>query len=109
MNDFPAPAFENPSKQFGVDRGASIGAGAIIAPGVRIGCYATVGAGSVVTHHVPAHTLVFGNPARVHGWVCVCGLRLNAGERGGLCVCNCGKKYEITHGMCQLIEIGIKL
>ena len=56
-----------------VRRGASIGAGAIIIPGLEIGRYAMVGAGAVVTHNVPAHALVVGNPARQIGWTCVCG------------------------------------
>ena len=56
-----------------VRRGASIGAGAIILPGLTIGRYASVGAGAVVTHDVHDHQLVVGNPARVVGWVCVCG------------------------------------
>jgi acetyltransferase-like isoleucine patch superfamily enzyme len=41
-----------------------IGRGAIIVPGVTIGDHSVVGAGSVVTHDVPALTLVAGNPAR---------------------------------------------
>ena len=56
-----------------VRRGASIGAGAIIIPGLVIGRYAMVGAGAVVTHDVPAHALVVGNPAKQIGWTCVCG------------------------------------
>ncbi len=56
-----------------VCRGASIGAGAVILPGVTIGCYAMVGAGAVVTRDVPDHRLVFGNPARDVGRVCMCG------------------------------------
>jgi acetyltransferase-like isoleucine patch superfamily enzyme len=56
-----------------VERGASIGANATIVCDRTIGCYAMVGAGAVVTHDVPAHALVFGNPARVAGWVCSCG------------------------------------
>ena len=56
--------------------GASIGAGAIVVAGCDVGSYAMVGAGSVVTHDVPAHALVAGNPARSLGWVCVCGERL---------------------------------
>jgi acetyltransferase-like isoleucine patch superfamily enzyme len=59
-----------------VDAGASIGAGAIVVAGCDVGTYAMVGAGSVVTHDVPAHALVAGNPARCIGWVCVCGERL---------------------------------
>ncbi len=52
-----------------VREGASIGAGAVVISGVTIGRFAMVGAGSVVTHDVDDHQLVFGNPARVHGWV----------------------------------------
>jgi acetyltransferase-like isoleucine patch superfamily enzyme len=44
---------------------ASIGAGAVILPGVTIGLHPKVGAGAVVTRDVPPHTLVVGNPARV--------------------------------------------
>ena len=47
-----------------VERGASIGTSATILCGVRIGEGALVGAGSVVTKDVPAHTVVAGNPAR---------------------------------------------
>jgi UDP-2-acetamido-3-amino-2,3-dideoxy-glucuronate N-acetyltransferase len=48
-----------------VECGACIGANATILPGVTIGAHATVGAGSVVTHDVPAGATVYGNPARV--------------------------------------------
>lgn len=48
-----------------IEDGASIGAAAVILPGLRIGAGAMVGAGSVVTRDVPAHALVVGNPARV--------------------------------------------
>jgi len=48
-----------------LEKGCSIGANATILPGVRIGCYAMVGAGSVVTKDVSAYTLVTGCPARV--------------------------------------------
>ena len=56
-----------------VREGATIGAGAVIGPGLEIGAYAMVGMGAVVTADVPPHALVFGNPARVRGSVCVCG------------------------------------
>jgi len=45
--------------------GSSIGAGAILLPGVSVGEGAMVGAGAVVTRDVPAFTVVIGNPARV--------------------------------------------
>ena len=50
-------------------KGCSIGANVTIVCGVTVGEYAMVGAGSVVTHDVPPHALVYGNPARVHGKV----------------------------------------
>jgi acetyltransferase-like isoleucine patch superfamily enzyme len=60
-----------------VGYGASIGAGSIILPSVTIGKFAMVGAGSVVTRSVPAHALVFGNPAVLRGYVCACGRKLD--------------------------------
>lgn len=47
-----------------IDNGASIGAGAIILPGVRIGERAMIGAGAVVTHNVMPGEIVVGIPAR---------------------------------------------
>ncbi len=49
-----------------VERGASIGAGAILLPGVTVGAGAVVGAGSIVTRDVPPGSTVVGNPARIH-------------------------------------------
>lgn len=66
-----------------VRRGASVGAGAIVIPGLEIGRYALVGAGAVVTRDVPAHALVVGNPARQVGWICACGMtRMERGPSG---------------------------
>jgi UDP-2-acetamido-3-amino-2,3-dideoxy-glucuronate N-acetyltransferase len=58
-----------------VGEGASIGANATILPGLSIGRYAMIGAGSVVTRDVPEYALVTGNPARVVGKVDELGLR----------------------------------
>jgi acetyltransferase-like isoleucine patch superfamily enzyme len=56
-----------------VQRGASIGAGAVILPGVTVGRWAMVAAGAIVTRDVPDNGLVAGNPARLAGYVCECG------------------------------------
>ena len=52
-----------------IEKGASIGAGAVILPGLRIGEQAMVGAGAVVTRNVPARAIVAGNPAHIIRYV----------------------------------------
>lgn len=52
-----------------VERGASIGGGAVVLPGLTIGEGAMIGAGAVVTRSVPANAIVVGNPARIVGYV----------------------------------------
>lgn len=52
-----------------IRKGASIGANATILPGITIGTGAMVGAGAVVTHSVPPHAVVAGNPARILRYV----------------------------------------
>jgi len=59
-----------------VKRGASLGANSTIVCGTVVGKAAFVGAGSVVTKDIPDYALVMGNPARISGWVCVCGTKL---------------------------------
>ena len=60
-----------------IETGASIGAGSILLPGITIRKYAMIGSGSVVTKSVPEHGLVFGNPARINGYICKCGEIIN--------------------------------
>jgi acetyltransferase-like isoleucine patch superfamily enzyme len=60
-----------------IKRGAALGANSTIVCGIVIGEWAMVGSGSVVIRNVPAHGLVVGNPARLIGYVCSCGERLN--------------------------------
>ena len=73
-----------------VRRGASIGANATIVCGVTLGEFCFVGAGSVVTRDVPARAMVYGSPARRHGWMCDCGVKLDGSYR-----CHeCGTGYR---------------
>jgi UDP-2-acetamido-3-amino-2,3-dideoxy-glucuronate N-acetyltransferase len=59
-----------------IEHHASIGANATIIGGLTVGAYAMIGAGSVVTHDVSQYELVYGNPAKLQGYVCECGTKL---------------------------------
>src|SRR5690348_3493622 len=82
-----------------VMRGASIGANATIVCGHTLGKYCFVDAGSVVTHDVPDYALVIGNPARIHAWICYCGIKLPLGtaaddrEEEASCM-QCSRRYR---------------
>jgi acetyltransferase-like isoleucine patch superfamily enzyme len=78
-----------------VCRGATIGAGAVILPGLEVGAHAMVAPGAVVTRGVPAHALAMGSPARVAGWVCACGARLDEREGDRACA-ECGRPFTMT-------------
>lgn len=77
-----------------VKKGATIGANATIICGNTIGRYAFVGAGAVVTKDVPDYALVVGNPAKIEGWICECGNKLEF--LGDNAECGCGEKYKKT-------------
>jgi len=64
-----------------IKKGASIGANATILAGITIGNYAMIGAGSVVTKEVPAYSLWYGNPAKMHGYICPCGQKTTEAGR----------------------------
>ena len=75
-------------------QGCSVGANVALLP-VTIGRWAMIAAGAVVTRDVPDHALVRGNPARLAGWVCRCGEKLNFhGHKKGACAC--GRNYLKT-------------
>lgn len=81
-----------------VKRGATIGANATIVCGHTLGEYCFIGAGAVVTKDIPAYAIVYGNPARIHGWVCQCGQKLNfEGDQATCAVC--GRKYRKEKGI----------
>lgn len=87
-----------------VKRGASIGANATIVCGNDIGAFAFIGAGAVVTKHVPDYALVIGNPARQTGWMSEYGHQLKF-DKEGYAVCEESKeKYFLSNG--KVTKIG---
>jgi len=78
-----------------VKQGASIGANAVIVCGHNIGRYAFIGAGAVVTKEVPDYALVVGNPGRIVGWMCQCGIKLKFEEQHTAKCSACGKEYTM--------------
>ena len=83
-----------------VGRGATLGANSTVVCGHAIGRYAFVGAGAVVTKDVPDHALVVGNPGRIAGWMCECGVKLAGGSaapQSATCAA-CGKRYLLAAG-----------
>jgi UDP-2-acetamido-3-amino-2,3-dideoxy-glucuronate N-acetyltransferase len=88
-------------------RGASIGAGAIVLPNITIGEFALVAAGAVVTSDVPAHGTVVGVPARLVGYACACGARLqqswdNDGSHQWVCD-QCGPQHISGADLSELV------
>lgn len=87
-----------------VSKGATIGAGAVIVCGHRIGSYALVGAGAVVIRDVPDFALVVGNPARQIGWMCECAQKLPmkaSSATDDTCICrHCGVAFvRVSSGL----------
>ena len=76
-----------------VGHGASIGAGAVVLPGLTIGGWALIAAGAVVTSDVPPHAIVRGNPARIAGWACECGRPLAMSDNWKWHCAACDREY----------------
>ena len=79
-------------------QGASIGSGAICVAPIKIGKWALVGAGAVVTKDVKDYALVVGNPARQVGWVGEAGKQLEDLDGQRLKCPISGTEYELKHG-----------
>lgn len=87
-----------------VRRGASVGANAVIVCGLTLGEYSFVGAGAVVTKDVPAFAMVYGNPARIRGWMCRCGEKLVFADLGQAVCGACGSCYQQVGGVVRLLS-----
>jgi UDP-2-acetamido-3-amino-2,3-dideoxy-glucuronate N-acetyltransferase len=103
INPRSAIARKDQYKQTLVEKGASIGANATIICGIRIGRYAFIGAGAVVTRDVAPFELVMGNPARHSGWMSEYGHRLIF-DSSGIAECPESKeKYKLNNN--QVVKI----
>jgi UDP-2-acetamido-3-amino-2,3-dideoxy-glucuronate N-acetyltransferase len=100
-NDLTPRSKQYPDKfeQTIIEEWASVGANSTIIAGNRIGRYAMIGAGSVVTKDIPAYTMWYGNPAKFQGYVCSCGKKL---LDDFICP-KCKKEYELRNN-----RIGVK-
>jgi UDP-2-acetamido-3-amino-2,3-dideoxy-glucuronate N-acetyltransferase len=86
-----------------IGEGASIGANATILCGIVIGRYALIGAGAVVTRDVPDFALVYENPARQHGWMCICGTVLALNQDGYVTCAHCSRSYQLRENGLELL------
>jgi len=86
-----------------VMRGATLGANSTIVCGLTIGRHAFIGAGAVVTSDIPDYALAYGNPARVRGWVCECGVKLQMRADHAGCA-SCRKQYREADGKLERIQ-----
>ena len=77
-----------------IKKGATLGANCTIVCGHTVGSYAFIAAGAVVTKDIPDFALMSGNPAKIKGWMCQCGYKLNSKQH---CL-QCGKKYKLNAG-----------
>jgi len=88
-----------------VRQGVTIGANATIGCGLELGKFSMVGMGSVVTKSVPDYGLVFGNPARLQGYVCMCGPLLGGNDifqKRDIVSCqHCGRQYRFDGNQVQ--------
>lgn len=93
-----------------VKQGASLGANCTVVCGNTIGRYAFIGAGAVVTRDVPDFALVVGNPGRIAGWMCECGIKLApGGSPPGRASCGaCGADYSTGDGVLRRHSEGTK-
>ena len=82
-----------------VGKGATIGANATIVCGNRIGSFAFIGAGAVVTKEIPDYALVIGNPAKHIGWMSEYGQRLNFDDKGEAVCIESQQTYRLENGV----------
>lgn len=88
-----------------VKRGATLGANCTILCGIVIGQYAFIGAGAVVVKDVPDFALIVGNPGKIIGWMCVCGVKLKLNGSTAKCA-KCQRNYHMKRNGIQVNAAG---
>lgn len=87
-----------------VGKGATIGANATIVCGHNIGEFAFIGAGSVVTKHIPPYALVVGNPSKQIGWMSEYGQRLHFDANGHATCSESGEQYILKNNKVEKLS-----
>ena len=87
-----------------LEQGVSVGANATIVCGTRLGKYAFIGAGTVVTKDVPAYALIVGNPGHQMGWMSEYGHRLEFDEKQMATCPESGQRYRLDEGRVERVE-----
>ena len=87
-----------------VGKGATIGANATIVCGHDIGKFAFIGAGAVVTKHVPDYALLVGNPAKQIGWMSEFGHKLEFDKNGNAVCSEGGQHYKLENNTVSRVE-----
>ena len=93
-SEYPSYGAWLPTK---VCEGATIGANATILCGITIGKWAMIGAGALVSCDVPDYGIFVGNPARIAGWICECGAKLEFNNKEAECRI-CRAKFILKDG-----------
>lgn len=86
-------------------QGCSVGAGAVILPGLTIGCWSMVAAGAVVTRDVAPYSLVVGNPARFRSFICPCTRELLWESDPLQAQCACGRRFSRARPEAPVAEV----
>jgi UDP-2-acetamido-3-amino-2,3-dideoxy-glucuronate N-acetyltransferase len=87
-----------------VRQGVTVGANATIVCGVEIGAYAFIGAGAVITKNIKPFALVYGNPARQHGWVSKNAYKLIFNSQGESTCPESGERYLLKNGELHVMK-----
>ncbi len=106
----PRSKYPQVGKEFYINtlirEGASLGANCTVVCGHKVGRFAFVGAGSVVTKDIPDFALVVGNPGRIVGWMSEGGIRLKFGSDGTAVCSKSGQKYKLEKGVVLEVQGG---